>query len=162
VTSASGQGGVISYAKVQETFEALEKIGAIRKQGDPTRDGTLYRVMLPEELEICQVERQRVLAPSTRLQAGESEVDYYNYRENRLKIYERDGYKCKYCNKQLTRFTATLDHVTAVSQGGDNSFENLITSCRECNSKKNARLLGDFMADMNPSQIPGLRSDFNG
>lgn len=88
---------------------------------------------------------------SPRAQVGENEVDYYNYRENRLKIYERDGYKCQHCGKQLTRFTATLDHVTAVSQGGDNSFENLITSCRECNSKKNARLLGDFMADMNPS-----------
>ena len=34
---------------------------------------------------------------------------------------------------------------------GDNSFENLVTSCLDCNSKKNARLLGDFMADMSPS-----------
>ncbi len=112
VTSASGQGEVISYAKVQETFEALEKIGAIRKQGEPTRDGTLYRVMLPEELEICQAERQRVLALTKRAQVADSDVDYYNYRENRLKIYERDVYKCQHCGKQLTRFTATLDRAS--------------------------------------------------
>lgn len=148
VRSAFGQGGIISYTKVQETFEALEKIGAIRKQGEPTRDGTLYRVMLPEELEFCQTERQRRLALDQGTQSAEHDVDYYNYRENRLKIYERDNYKCQHCGKQLDRFTSTLDHVTPVSKGGDNSFENLITSCRECNSKKNAKLLGDLMADM--------------
>lgn len=88
VRSAFGQGGIISYTKVQETFEALEKIGAIRKQGEPTRDGTLYRVMLPEELEFCQTERQRRLALDQGTQSAEHDVDYYNYRENRLKIYE--------------------------------------------------------------------------
>ena len=27
------------------------------------------------------------------------ELDYYNVSENRLKIFERDAYKCKYCGK---------------------------------------------------------------
>lgn len=33
---------------------ALEKIGAIRKEGEPNRDGTLYRVMIPDEIESCR------------------------------------------------------------------------------------------------------------
>jgi 5-methylcytosine-specific restriction endonuclease McrA len=76
----------------------------------------------------------------------EHEADFYNVRENRLKVYERDNYKCRYCSKQLTRFTATLDHLTPVTAGGDNSFGNLLTACLDCNSRKNARPVGDFLA----------------
>lgn len=54
------------------------------------------------------------------------ELDFYNIQENRYKDFERDGYKCHYCQKQLTRFSATLDHIQPVSKGGDNSFNNLL------------------------------------
>ncbi len=47
----------VSLSKVQETLHALEHIGAIRKQGEPNRDGTLYRVMVPNEIEACRVFR---------------------------------------------------------------------------------------------------------
>ena len=43
----------ISLGKVQETIRALEGIGAIRKEGEPNREGTLYRVMVPNEIEAC-------------------------------------------------------------------------------------------------------------
>ena len=44
----------VSLTKVQETLRALERIGAIRKQGEPNRDGTLYRVMVPNEIAACR------------------------------------------------------------------------------------------------------------
>jgi hypothetical protein len=44
----------ISLGKVQETIRALESIGAIRKEGEPNRDGTLYRVLVPSEIEACK------------------------------------------------------------------------------------------------------------
>src|SRR5579863_1897209 len=37
----------ISLGKVQDTIRALESVGAIRKEGEPNREGTLYRVMVP-------------------------------------------------------------------------------------------------------------------
>jgi 5-methylcytosine-specific restriction endonuclease McrA len=37
----------------------------------------------------------------------------------------------------LTRFTATLDHVKPVAEGGDNSLENLVTACLDCRTKRN-------------------------
>jgi hypothetical protein len=43
----------ISLGKVQETIRALETIGAVRKEGEPNREGTLYRVMVPNEIEAC-------------------------------------------------------------------------------------------------------------
>jgi hypothetical protein len=149
-TNSGGNGQVtkISDAQIKTTLEGLQGIGAIRKENDPNRDGTLYKIMLPEEIELCREYRYKIdylkQAPKTNVDLG---ADYYNVRENRLKVYERDDYKCKYCSKQLTRFTATLDHITPVARGGDNTLNNLVTACLNCNSRKNVKPLGDFIAD---------------
>lgn len=54
---------------------------------------------------------------------------------NRTNIYKRDNYECVYCGcgdvKQLT-----LDHVIPQSKGGSNSWDNLVTACKKCNSEK--------------------------
>src|SRR5437879_1051246 len=47
---ASGSGET-SFAAVRDGMTALEGIGAIRQQGEPKKEGTLYRVLLPEEIE---------------------------------------------------------------------------------------------------------------
>lgn len=139
----------MSYSTVQQVMNGLESAGAIRQESEPTREGTLYRVLLPEEIEACQRRRAEISKHSIRT-ATESEADFYNIRENRLKIFERDNYHCIYSGKQLTRFTATLDHVTPVSQGGDNSADNLKTACLQCISRKTGRPLSDFLAASDP------------
>ncbi len=139
--------GTISQGKVREIYRALESIGAIRKVGEPNRDGTPYQVFIPDEIEACRKFRAKRKAAEPKPGVHYSEIDFYNVRENRIKVYERDEYKCRYCGKQLTRFTATLDHVKAVTEGGDNSFENLVTACLDCNSRKNNRPVGDFLAE---------------
>ena len=147
----SGGGTVVatvSYKSIQTALEGLGEIGAIRQEADPNRDGTLYRVLLPEEIEVCRNARQaREAALPSSIIDERREADYYNVRENRMKIYERDNYHCRYCQKQLTRFTATLDHVQPVAESGDNSYGNLVTACIDCNSRKNVRPLGDFLAE---------------
>jgi hypothetical protein len=137
----------ISEGKVREIFRTLEIIGAIQKEGEPNRDGTLYRVFVPDEIEACRKFRAERMPTKPKPEITAADVDYYNVRENRVKVYERDGYKCHYCDKQLTRFTATLDHVTPVAEGGDNSLGNLVTACLGCNSRKTGRPVGDFLAD---------------
>lgn len=141
---------IISYKKVSDTLHNLEAIGAMRREADPNREGTLYRLLLPEEIEACQ-ERRNELTAATPVAAVERDADFYNVRENRVKVYERDNYRCRYCNKQLTRFTTTLDHITPVAEGGDNSFDNLLTACLSCNSQKNVRPVGHFIAEKNPT-----------
>ena len=136
----------ISEEKFREIVRALEVIGAIRREGESNRDGTLYRVLIPDEIEACRKFRsERKAEPKTEIPAAD--IDHYNVRENRIKVYERDSYKCRYCQKQLTRFTATLDHITPVAEGGDNGVENLVTACLGCNSRKHRRPLGDFLVD---------------
>ncbi len=140
ILSRSGQSIDLSYSSVQTALAGLETKGAIIKVGETARDGTLYKVMLPEEIAICQ-ERMRSVVPE---QTGQpinekADLDYYNVVMNREKIFERDEFKCRYCEKQLTRFTATLDHITPVSRGGDHSFDNLVTACLHCNSRRGNR-----------------------
>ena len=137
----------ISEEKIREIYRALELVGAIRKDGEANREGTLYRVFIPDEIEACRKYRMEREATEPKPDVKDSEVDFYNVRENRIKVYERDEYKCRYCSKQLTRFTATLDHVKAVTEGGDNSFDNLVTACLDCNSRKNKKPVGDFLAE---------------
>ncbi len=135
----------ISLAKVRDTLGNLEEFGAIRKENEPNRDGTLYRIILPEEINLCQEYRHTLETSIANTNSGDLSPDYYNVRENRIKVYERDDYKCKYCGKQLTRFTTTIDHLTPIAKGGDNSFENLVTACLDCNSRKNVKPVGDFL-----------------
>lgn len=139
ITSSSGQGAELSYSSVQEALARLEEKGVIAKVGETNREGTLYKINLPEEIEMCQQLMAQEKAEAVLPIDEQRELDYYNVAENRLKVFERDSYKCHYCGKQLTRFTATLDHIQPVSRGGDNSFSNLVTACLHCNSRRGSR-----------------------
>ena len=137
----------LSFTRVRQWLAALESVGAIRKEGGANQDGTPYRVLIPDEIEACRKFRTERKAAEPKTEVAEEDIDYYNVRENRVKVFERDNYKCHYCGNQLTRFTATLDHLKPVVEGGDNSFANLLTACLGCNSRKNRKPLGDFLAD---------------
>lgn len=54
-------------------------------------------------------------------------------------IFYRDKYTCGYCNKRKGKGDLTLDHIVPLSQGGGNSWKNLITACRKCNQVKGGR-----------------------
>jgi hypothetical protein len=47
------------------------------------------------------------------------------------KVYQRDGYTCRYCGK--TGIPLTVDHVIVWEEGGPSIEENLLTACRKCN-----------------------------
>jgi HNH endonuclease len=104
-------------------------------------------VLIPDEIEACRKFRAERTATEPKPEVPAADIDFYNVRENRIKVYERDAYKCRYCEKQLTRFTATLDHVMPVVEGGDNGFGNLVTACLGCNSRKHKRPVGDFLVE---------------
>jgi hypothetical protein len=147
IKSASGQSEGLSYGSVQDALTGLELKGVIKKVGDTNREGTLYQIYLPEEIEICTQRMKEIIIEELPHVDPKKEVDFYNVRENRFKIFERDKYLCYKCGKQLTRFSATLDHIQPVSKGGDNSYENLVTACLHCNSKRGAQPIMDTLTE---------------
>jgi 5-methylcytosine-specific restriction endonuclease McrA len=54
---------------------------------------------------------------------------------SRTNIYKRDNYECVYCGDGNVK-TLTLDHVIPQSKGGPNTWNNLVTACKTCNSEK--------------------------
>ena len=143
---ASGRGsygsGKVSYKAVTDNIVALEKKGHV-KVGDTTREGTLYTILLPSEIEECIKLRQE--KENFR---NIDNTDYFNVPLNRMKIFERDNYTCHYCGDKVTEDNVTLDHLIPRSKGGDNSRENLVTCCLECNSIKGGRTFQEAAPDL--------------
>ena len=129
----------LALATVRDSLAGLVTKGAISLAGDVNRDGTPYRIHLPEEIALCREAMAKTQKEQLPQIDPKRELDYYNIKENRLKVFERDKYLCHYCQKQLTRFSATLDHIQPVSEGGDNSYDNLVTACLLHNSQRNAQ-----------------------
>lgn len=60
-------------------------------------------------------------------------IKYKRVPLNKHNIYRRDNHRCIYCgiNRNLT-----IDHVIPKSKGGDNTWNNMVSCCFECNHKK--------------------------
>lgn len=70
-----------------------------------------------------------------------------------MKKVEDLGWRCVYCNKQLTRLTLTQDHVIPRRRGGSWRTENLVPSCTECNTRKGNKPVDVFLAEMKEKQF---------
>lgn len=64
---------------------------------------------------------------------------YVPYRAHaaltRRGVFLRDGGECQYCG----RAAENVDHVLPRSRGGAHAWDNVVASCRRCNSRKEAR-----------------------
>ena len=62
----------------------------------------------------------------------------------RISIWEKYGGHCAYCGIPLGINNMQVDHLVPVYAGGSNDFDNLMPSCRSCNSYKRAHDLETF------------------
>ena len=53
-------------------------------------------------------------------------------------ILRRDGYTCQYCGSK--EGPMTIDHVIPKRLGGEDSWDNLVCACLECNNRKGDRI----------------------
>ena len=54
-------------------------------------------------------------------------------------LFARDAQLCLYCGQQFSRPHLTRDHVMPLSKGGRDTWENVVTACFHCNSRKSNR-----------------------
>ena len=66
-------------------------------------------------------------------------IPYKGVILTRHNLFKRDGHKCQYCGASRD---LTLDHLIPKSKGGKSSWTNLVTACKNCNTKK-----GSFLAE---------------
>lgn len=90
---------------------------------------------------------REIRAPRVIIQPNFSKMPIVTPRPTKEAIRRRDGSVCQYTGKTLTNKEGNIDHVVPRAQGGKNTFENLVWSCKEVNFLK---------ADKTPQQA-GLK-----
>ncbi len=81
-------------------------------------------------------QRLQVPFPSVVRLRGYVRVPYRQIMLTRKNVLRRDGFRCQYCD---ARDHLTIDHVLPRSRGGRDVWENLVTACTDCNSRKGNR-----------------------
>jgi len=61
-------------------------------------------------------------------------VPYKKIVLTRRNILRRDNNQCQYCGSK--KYLLTIDHIIPKSRGGEDSWENLVAACVNCNNKK--------------------------
>jgi hypothetical protein len=83
----------------------------------------------------------------------------------RFKIFERDEFRCFYCNKTSFEDGARLviDHIYPKAGPGNinDSVENLVTCCTQCNATKKARIFSGEVMDRAIAEIQRRNKKFN-
>ena len=54
-------------------------------------------------------------------------------------LFTRDRHVCAYCAREFSSQRLTRDHILPVSQGGRDTWMNVVTACRNCNQTKSGR-----------------------
>lgn len=58
---------------------------------------------------------------------------------NNAALFARDLHLCLYCGHAFSRYQLTRDHVVPRSQGGKDAWENVVSACLSCNTRKGGR-----------------------
>jgi len=139
----------ISYAAIEKAIgvtktattrrlRSLAEKGCIRVV-DTGWGGTKVSVSLPEEM------LGPVTAPHDAQPVDIEAIDFFGQAQYREAILRREGNSCFFCLKKLSPENYALDHLVPQSDGGNDSYRNVVAACHSCNSSKNATSAEDFL-----------------
>ncbi|XP_027072532.1 uncharacterized protein LOC113775711 [Coffea eugenioides] len=75
---------------------------------------------------------------------------------SRKNIFYRDNFTCQYCSSDEY---LTIDHVVPIARGGEWTWENLVTACAKCNSRKGQKMPEE--ANMKLMKVPKAPKEFD-
>ena len=110
------------------------------------------RLVLDGKAEVLEVDGSRRFRSARRMLPCPSVIRLVRYvhvpRRFRRQVtntflFARDGYTCQYCGKHSSELRGrqflTRDHILPTSRGGQNTWQNVVTSCSPCNNRKGNR-----------------------
>jgi len=86
-----------------------------------------------------QIEVSSIISTEGSGQALSFIRDEYVPPLNNRTLFRRDANLCLYCAMQFPTRDLTRDHITPLSQGGLDGWNNVVTACRRCNNHKGGR-----------------------
>ncbi len=54
-------------------------------------------------------------------------------------LFRRDQNLCLYCGEKFPNYLLSRDHVSPITQGGQDTWKNVVTACKRCNNYKAGR-----------------------
>ncbi|WP_448602302.1 HNH endonuclease [Thermoleptolyngbya sp.] len=131
---------LISENKVREVLRSLHDKSCLRIE-DRSRNGHLIRVLIPSEI-------PGLSRPTTEPAAVDVEaLDFFSGRRYVSALLARENHACFYCLRAITAETCELDHLVPQAEKLDNSFKNVVCSCRNCNKAKGSQQAASFLRD---------------
>jgi len=131
----------LSAGPVREAVRRLVSHGALRIV-QRSKLGHVVEVRLPGEIRAVRLNRieSRSAAREDGAPADAAvnlkEVDFLQNMPLRKAIHARERGQCFYCLRRTTPTVQCLDHVVPQARLGRNSYRNLVSSCMECNARK--------------------------
>jgi len=110
-----------------------------------SKAGHVMDVRLPEEVPGARRSTAQTHAAVPSPHGNLEEIDFMRTPELRQAIHAREGSVCFYCLRHIGPEMHCIDHVIPRAQLGPNSYRNLVSCCRECNSRKGERPAPDFL-----------------
>jgi 5-methylcytosine-specific restriction endonuclease McrA len=104
------------------------------------------------ELEMIHGCRIAIRAPKIIVLSVYDRLPRLEVKFTRRNVLLRDKFTCQYCAKILPETQLNLDHVTPRAKGGRTTWENIVTSCFRCNTRKANKMPHD--ANMHPQSPP--------
>ena len=101
-----------------------------------------YSLQHPPENDCDSVHtvRLKLRVPHVLLLRHYDKVPTKEVKFNRHNVFERDGHTCQYCGNEFHERDLNLDHIIPRDMGGKTTWENIVTSCIKCNTRKANRL----------------------
>ncbi|MDD9802865.1 MAG: HNH endonuclease [Deltaproteobacteria bacterium] len=84
-------------------------------------------------------EGRSILVPRVVVLVAFDRLPRRHVRFSRINLMARDNFQCQYCGIKPRRSELNLDHVVPRAQGGRSTWENVVTSCLDCNRRKGGR-----------------------
>lgn len=97
------------------------------------------QVAVARDADAIGTARGRIRVPRVIVLVAFDRLPKRHVRFSRINLMGRDAFQCQYCGLRPPRSELNLDHVVPRSLGGRSTWENVVTSCVECNRRKGGR-----------------------
>lgn len=119
------------------------------------------------EDEVIRTPRRSIRIPRVIQLVYYDRVPRREVRFTRRNIFHRDRSRCQYCGGLFAQRELNLDHVVPLSRGGHSGWDNVVTACVPCNSRKGNRTppeagLSLIRPPRRPAGHPMLRAQWLG
>lgn len=99
----------------------------------------LRRQFEPDAHDWVRTVRIDIAVPRIIRLIGYDKLPAQGVKLNRRNLFARDRNRCQYCGQLFPTSELSIDHVRPRTQGGPDTWENLVCACVKCNSRKGGR-----------------------